>query len=91
MNFKINIFSVENVFCENFILIGLFHLVCGMNPIGDLCLEKCANPSALTKQEFTVAHSESACANIIEQVLLKEIGELVNLTSQFHSGKCLDL
>ncbi|XP_038591731.1 coiled-coil domain-containing protein 57 isoform X5 [Micropterus salmoides] len=54
---------------------------------GDLCLEKCANPSALTKQEFTVAHSESACANIIEQsALVRQLQDHLCLRQQQSSG-----
>lgn len=45
---------------------------------GGLCLEKCANTSALTKQEVRVAHTKSALANIMEQVL-KEISKLVKV------------
>ncbi|XP_044033494.1 coiled-coil domain-containing protein 57 isoform X2 [Siniperca chuatsi] len=45
-------------------------------PIGGLCLEKCANTSALTKQEVRVAHMESALANIMEQsALVRQLQE----------------
>ncbi|KAM9837409.1 LOW QUALITY PROTEIN: coiled-coil domain-containing protein 57 [Aulostomus maculatus] len=38
----------------------------GLNQ-GSVCLEKCANSTALKKQEVRVAHIESALANIMEQ------------------------
>ncbi|CAK6981199.1 coiled-coil domain-containing protein 57 isoform X4 [Scomber scombrus] len=49
------------------------------NPAGCLCLEKHANITALKRQEFRVAHMESAPTNIMEQNMLVQQLQDTNL------------